>query len=145
MAKDGRAGGFFGKGKRRGYWSYAACGMVSRTNKSSTRLKLGWLMASWEKKVRNYVYIHPSKVSFSKHSYRPRACCLDWRRCSPRIHSKPRWPAVLSPSGPTVGHWVGHWKATSRRLWALCSSGVRHCSGVVQVNSHPHREEGSFM
>lgn len=35
-----------------------------RTNKSSTRLKPGWLMVSWGKKVRNYVYIPRPKFPF---------------------------------------------------------------------------------
>lgn len=43
-----------------------------------------------------------------------------------------------------AGGRAGHWKATSRkRLWSLCSSGVRYRSRPVYVNFHPHSKKRS--
>lgn len=66
-----------------------------RTNKSSTRLKPGWLMVSWEKRYAT-MFIFPVQSFLFRSLLQAESLLLDWGRCSPRIHSKPRRPAVLS-------------------------------------------------
>lgn len=95
-----------------------------RTNKSSTRLKPGWLMASWEKRYAT-MFIFPVQSFLFKSLYRPRACCLKSWRCSPTIHSKPRRPAALSFSADFRA--LG-WAQESDLQATVGSSGVRCCS-----------------
>lgn len=103
--EEGRVG-FFGKGKRRGYWSHAACGMVSRTNKPSTCLKLGWLMASWEKRYATMFIFTPPKFPFqSTLTGRELAAWIGGGAALEFTANPDGQPC--SPSWPTVGTGLG--------------------------------------
>lgn len=72
-----------------------------------------------KKGTKLYLYSAFRVLSRLQTTFRQRACCLNSRRCSPKIHSKPRTPAVLcSPPWLAVG--LGTGKRPSERDYGLC-------------------------